>query len=152
MKAIVQRVKYASLTVAGELIASIQKGLVVFLGVGKGDQMEDIEIMVRKISKLRIFEDDQGKMNLSLADVSGDLLCVSQFTLFADCKQGNRPAFFEAEIPEVANAKYEKVCNMLQEQGISVQKGVFGADMKILQMNDGPVTIILDSKELLKKA
>ena len=148
MKAIVQRVLKADLKVDGKLISEIDKGLVVFLGVGQGDEESDLEKLIAKISKLRIFEDQNGKMNLSIKDVGGEILFVSQFTLYGDCRHGNRPSFIMAERPERANELYEMGKLLLEKEGVSVKMGVFGADMKIDALNDGPVTIILDSKEL----
>ena len=148
MKAIVQRVLKADLKVDGKLISEIWKGLVVFLGVGQGDEESDLLKIAAKISKLRIFEDENGKMNLSIKDVSGQILLVSQFTLYGDCRHGNRPSFIMAEKPERANQLYENMKTLLENENIPVKTGVFGADMKINVLNDGPVTIILDSKEL----
>ena len=148
MKAVVQRVTRADLKVDGELISEIGHGMVVFLGVGAGDNESELEKLALKISKLRIFKDENDKMNLSVKDVAGEILLVSQFTLFADCSHGNRPSFFEAEKPERANFLYEKMRQRLQAEGIGVKTGVFGADMKIEVWNDGPVTIVLDGKAL----
>ena len=148
MKAVVQRVLSANLKVDGELISEIGKGLVVFLGIGQGDDEKALEKLGQKISKLRIFEDEQGKMNLSIKDISGEILLVSQFTLYADCKHGNRPSFITAEKPEKANKLYQDMKTLLEKEDISVKMGVFGADMKIDALNDGPVTIILNSDEL----
>jgi D-tyrosyl-tRNA(Tyr) deacylase len=148
MKAVVQRVLGAKLEVDGKLISQIERGLVVFLGVGKGDEIADLQKLGGKLAKLRIFEDENERMNLSIKDVGGQILLVSQFTLFADCKHGNRPSFFEAENPDRANQLYQEMQQFLQNEGITVQMGVFGADMKITAINDGPVTILLDSKDL----
>lgn len=148
MKAVVQRVLSANLKVDGELISKIGKGLVVFLGIGQGDDEKALEKLGQKIAKLRIFEDEQGKMNLSIKDISGEILLVSQFTLYADCKHGNRPSFITAEKPEEANKLYQDMKTLLEKEDISVKMGVFGADMKIDALNDGPVTIILNSDEL----
>ena len=148
MKAVVQRVLSANLKVDGELISKIGKGLVVFLGIGQGDDEKALEKLGQKIAKLRIFEDEQGKMNLSIKDISGEILLVSQFTLYADCKHGNRPSFITAEKPEKANKLYQDMKTLLEKEDISVKMGVFGADMKIDALNDGPVTIILNSDEL----
>ena len=148
MKAVVQRVLNANLKVDGKLISEIGKGLLVFLGVGQGDEEIDLNKIGSKIHKLRIFEDDNGKMNLSIKDVGGEILLVSQFTLYGDCKGGNRPSFIMAEKPDRANAMYQQMKILLEKEGIVVKMGVFGADMKIDALNDGPVTIILDSKEL----
>ncbi len=148
MKAVIQRVRSATLKVENKLISQIGSGLIVFLGVGIGDCDDDVEKLSSKISKLRIFEDELGKMNLSIKDVGGEILLVSQFTLLADCKHGNRPSFTNAEKPELANNLYVKMCKNLESMQINVKTGVFGADMKIDVLNDGPVTIILDSKDL----
>ncbi|MGN0804845.1 MAG: D-aminoacyl-tRNA deacylase [Candidatus Coproplasma sp.] len=144
MKAVVQRVKHTSLCVDGELVSQIDGGLCVFLGVRCGDTEEQVSKIALKIANLRIFEDGNGKMNLSVKDVGGEILLVSQFTLYGDCSHGNRPSFTEAEKPERANSLYELCAEKLREQGIVVKQGVFGADMKISQFNDGPVTIILE--------
>lgn len=144
MRAVIQRVQSASLTVEGELISSIGKGYVIFLGVGKGDGKENADYFIKKIPPLRINEDENGKINKSIIDVGGEILLVSQFTLFADCSQGNRPSFVNAELPENANKLYEYVAEGLIKQGLTVKKGVFGADMKISQVNDGPFTICLE--------
>ena len=148
MKAVIQRVSDATLKVDGNLISQIKKGFLVLLGVEKNDTENDLIKLGAKISKLRIFEDENGKLNLALKDVGGEILCVSQFTQLADCKHGNRPSFVEAELPERANELYEKMCDYLISDGQIVKKGIFGADMKINFTNDGPVTIILNSKEL----
>lgn len=148
MRAVVQRVLTANLKVDGKLISQIEKGLVVFFGVGNGDKREDVEKMALKISKLRIFEDNNGKMNLSIKDIGGEILLISQFTLYADCSHGNRPSFFEAEKPEKANELYEFMKTCLNKENLVVKMGVFGADMKIDVLNDGPVTIMLDSKNI----
>ncbi len=148
MKAVIQRVIRADLKVDGKLISEIDKGFLVFLGVEVGDTEQDLIKLGSKISKLRIFEDENGKMNLSLKDVGGEVLCVSQFTLLTDCKHGNRPSFINAELPEKANLLYEKMCEYLTNEGHIVKRGIFGADMKINLINDGPVTIIMNSKEL----
>ncbi len=148
MKAVVQRVLRADLKVDGKLISEIDKGLVVFLGVGQDDEEGDLIKLAAKISKLRIFEDANGKMNLSIKDIGGQILLVSQFTLYGDCSHGNRPSFIMAEKPERANSLYEQMKYLLEKENIPIQTGVFGADMKIDVLNDGPVTIILDSKEL----
>lgn len=144
MKAVIQRVKHTDLSVDGKLISEIPFGLAVYLGVKAGDGKDKAEAMAKKISKLRIFEDDNGKMNLSLSDVGGEILLISQFTLYGDCSHGNRPSFIEAERPELANALYEYTAETLRGLGMTVKTGVFGADMKIRQFNDGPVTIIYE--------
>lgn len=144
MKAVVQRVRKTSLKVNGELISEIPFGLTVFLGIKVGDEREQADYLMRKIANLRVFEDENGKMNLSVKDVGGEVLLVSQFTLYGDASHGNRPSFTLAERPEKAEPLYEYALSALQTQGILVKKGVFGADMKIEQCNDGPVTILLE--------
>ena len=144
MKAVVQRVKQTSLSVDGQLISSIKFGLVVFLGVKLGDKEEQAERIAYKVANLRIFEDSAGKMNLSVKDVGGEVLLVSQFTLYGDCSHGNRPSFSNAEQPERAKELYELCAEKLRGHGLVVRQGVFGADMQISQHNDGPVSIILE--------
>ena len=146
MKAVVQRVLRANLKVDGELISEIGKGYVVFLGVGKGDTQKDGDYFIKKIPALRICEDENGKINVNIVDAGGEILLVSQFTLFADTSHGNRPSFINAELPEPANELYEYVLEGLRKQGLSVKKGVFGGDMKIEQVNDGPFTVIMESR------
>lgn len=148
MRAVIQRVKFASLKVEDKLISEIKQGFLIFLGVGVGDTLEKGEKIAKKIAGLRIFEDKNGKMNLSLADVNGEVLLVSQFTLYADCSHGNRPSFLNAEKPAQAEELYIAFKGLLQKYGLSVKTGVFGADMKIELLNDGPVTILLDDKDL----
>ena len=144
MKAVVQRVLSANLKVDGELISEIGKGYVVFLGVKKGDTKEDADYFIKKIPPLRICEDENGKINKSVIDTQGEILLVSQFTLYADSSHGNRPSFIEAEVPDKANELYLYVAEGLKKQGVPVKLGVFGADMKIEQINDGPFTVILE--------
>ena len=144
MKAVVQRVGKTSLKVDGEMISEIPFGLTVFLGIKVGDQKEQADYLMRKIANLRVFEDENGKMNLSVKDVGGEVLLVSQFTLYGDASHGNRPSFTLAERPENAEPLYQYALSALETQGVSVKKGVFGADMKIEQFNDGPVTILLE--------
>ena len=146
MKAVVQRVLRANLKVDGELISEINSGYVVFLGVGKGDTEKDGDYFIKKLPTLRICEDENGKINVNIKDAGGEILLVSQFTLYADTSHGNRPSFIEAELPERANELYEYVVKGLQAQGLTVKKGVFGADMKIEQVNDGPFTVIMESR------
>ena len=143
MKAVIQRVLSASLKVDGELISKIGRGYVIFLGVGKGDTESDADYYIKKIPPLRIFEDENGKINKSIKDVEGEILLVSQFTLYADASHGNRPSFIEAESPEKAKELYLYVAEGLKKTGIEVKLGVFGADMKIEQVNDGPFTLLL---------
>ncbi len=144
MKAVVQRVKKTTLSVNGKLISEIPFGLVAFLGVKVGDKESSAEYLMKKIANLRIFEDENGKMNLSVKDVGGEVLLVSQFTLYGDASHGNRPSFTLAERPERANELYEYAVKALQSHGVAVKCGVFGGDMKIEQFNDGPVTILLE--------
>lgn len=148
MKFVIQRVKNASCTVDNQVIGEIQKGFCVFIGVSNEDTTEIADKMIKKLIGMRIFEDENGKTNLALADVNGSLLLISQFTLYADCKKGNRPSFTNAGNPELANNLYEYVIEKCKEQVSNVQTGSFGADMKISLLNDGPFTIVLDSKEL----
>ena len=143
MKAVIQRVTEAELKVDGELISKIGKGYVIFLGVGKGDTEEQADYLIKKIPPLRIFEDENGKINKSIKDVNGEMLLVSQFTLYANASHGNRPDFLQAEIPDKANELYLYVAEGLKAAGVTVKTGVFGADMKIKQVNDGPFTILL---------
>ena len=144
MKAVIQRVREAELSVDGKLISKIGFGLVVFLGIGSGDSDELTDKFAFKVSRLRIFEDDNGKMNRSVLDVGGEVLLVSQFTLYGDCSHGNRPSFSNAEQPERAKQLYELCAEKLRATGLTVRLGVFGADMKIRQFNDGPVSIIME--------
>ena len=145
MKAVVQRVKQTSLKVDGELISQIPFGLTVFLGVKEGDEKPQADWLMRKIAGLRVFEDENGKMNLSVKDVGGEVLLVSQFTLYGDVSKGFRPSFTLAARPETAEPLYDNAAEYLKEQGVIVKKGVFGADMQIEQHNDGPVTILLEN-------
>lgn len=146
MKAVIQRVLESSVSVDGKTVGSSGKGYMVLLGVVKGDTEKHADLMARKIASLRVFEDENGKMNLSVLDVKGEILAISQFTLCADCKKGNRPSFTPSEEPEKANALYELFCHKLKEYGVGrVEKGVFGADMKVSLINDGPVTICFDT-------
>lgn len=147
MRAVIQRVTRASVRVEGEIISQINKGFLVFLGVGQEDSKEDMDYLVDKISNLRIFEDAEGKMNLSIKDIQGELLVVSQFTLYGDCRRGRRPSFSSAAHPTTANELYLDTCEKLREKGLIVQTGQFAADMAVELINDGPVTIILDSKK-----
>ncbi len=148
MKAVIQRVKYANVKVDDVVIGKCDKGFMILLGVGGEDTEKDVEILVNKISKLRVFEDENGKMNLSIQDVGGQVLVISQFTLYADCKKGNRPSFVNAAPPVVAIPLYEKFADDFAALGIHTERGEFGADMKVELLNDGPVTIVLDSKDL----
>lgn len=144
MKALIQRVKRVSVTVEKELISQIGKGILVFLGVEKGDTEENADKLVEKISKLRIFEDENEKMNLSVTDVKGEILVVSQFTLCGDCKKGTRPSFDKAASPEIANELYEYFVKKLKEKQLEVKTGKFRAMMDVELINDGPVTFWLE--------
>lgn len=146
MKALVQRVSEANVTVDGKVVGAIGPGLLVLLGVAEGDEPKDLEYLLKKVPALRIFSDEAGKMNLSVVDVKGAVLVVSQFTLMADTKGGNRPAFTAAAKPDRAEAVYETFVERLRGAGLSVATGVFGADMKVRLLNDGPVTLMLDSR------
>lgn len=145
MKLVIQRVKSASVSIDGRVYNAIQQGLLLLVGVGPEDQQEDLDYAVRKIVNMRIFSDDEGKMNLSVKDIQGEILSVSQFTLFADTKKGNRPAFTGAAKPDMSEAFYQEFNQELAKE-VSVEAGVFGADMQVELVNDGPVTIILDTK------
>lgn len=144
MRAVIQRVKHTTLSVDGRLVSEIPFGLAVYLGVKVGDTDEMPAAMAKKIAALRIFEDENGKMNLSVGDVGGEIMLISQFTLYGDCSHSNRPSFIAAERPERANALYEATRDELISRGMTVKTGIFGADMKIEQFNDGPVTIIYE--------
>lgn len=144
MKLVVQRVKKAEVKVDGNIIGKIDKGFLVLIGIKVGDTKEQADYLVKKLCNLRVFSDENDKMNLSIKDVKGKLLIVSQFTLYGDSSQGNRPSFIEAARPEEANPLYEYFCNQCELNNIEVQKGIFGADMKVELINDGPVTIIIE--------
>lgn len=148
MKFLIQRVSHASVEVDAQALGEISKGFLVFIGISQEDTEEIADRMIRKLLGMRIFEDENGKTNLSLADVSGELLLISQFTLYADCKKGNRPSFIRAGNPELANHLYEYIISECRKQIPNVQTGSFGADMKVSLLNDGPFTIILDSAEI----
>lgn len=148
MRAVVQRVTHAQVQIAGETVGSIGQGLLVLLGVKTGDTEKDGEYIAGKLVKLRIFEDESGKMNRSVLDVNGSILCVSQFTLLGDARGQNRPGFTLAEAPERANELYQSVCAHIRAMGVPVETGVFRADMQVTLCNDGPVTILLDSEKL----
>ena len=144
MKVVVQRVKNAEVKVDGKIVGKIGKGFLVLLGITHNDTKENADFLVKKVCNLRVFEDENEKMNLSLKDVNGELLVVSQFTLYANCNDGNRPSFTDAAKPDLANDLYEYFCDKCREKGFNVQKGIFGADMKVSLLNDGPVTIIIE--------
>ena len=148
MRFVIQRVTDASVTIDGEISGKIGKGYLVLIGVADTDTKEIADKMIRKMIGLRIFEDEQGKTNLSLADVDGGLLLVSQFTLYANCKRGNRPSFIEAGKPDMANEMYEYIIEKCRESVDEVQTGEFEADMKVQLLSDGPFTILLDSDQL----
>ncbi|CAI3499710.1 D-aminoacyl-tRNA deacylase [Enterococcus cecorum] len=146
MRAVIQRVSQAKVVVDDNTVGQIGKGFMILLGVHEQDTQTDVDYLVGKISKLRVFEDDQQKMNRSIIDVGGEILSISQFTLFADTKKGNRPSFVQAAKPDVAIPLYEAFNEGLHQAGIPVETGIFGADMKCHLVNDGPVTIIIDSQ------
>jgi len=147
MKVVIQRVTSASVTVAGEVVGSIDHGMLVLLGVAEGDQEEDLQYLLEKTTGLRIFEDDAGKMNLSVVDVGGSMLIVSQFTLLGSMRKGKRPSFNGAAAPEIANRFYEQFAAAVRARDIPVAVGRFGADMQVSLVNDGPVTIVMDSRQ-----
>lgn len=148
MKAVLQRVSHARVTSEGRNLGEIGRGLVVFLGVAKGDEEGDARLLATKMANLRIFADTQGKFNLSLVEVAGQALVVSQFTLLAKTRRGRRPSFDDASPPEVAEVLVDRFCQFLRDEGIPVETGLFGAHMEVDLINDGPVTIILDSVEI----
>ncbi len=148
MKLVIQKVKESSVTINQEVVGEIGEGLMVLVGFTNGDNQQIIDKMINKLIHLRIFIDENEKMNLSLLDVKGSILSISQFTLYAGCKKGRRPSFIDAARPETASPLYDYFNEALVAQGIKVEKGVFGADMKVSLINDGPITIVLDSQEL----
>ena len=148
MKIVIQRVTEASVTIDGKIKGKIGKGYLLLLGVSNEDTKEIADKMIEKVSRLRIFEDSEGKVNLSIDQVEGEVLVISQFTLYADCKKGNRPSFINAGKPDMANELYEYVLKRSEELFKNVECGEFGADMKVSLVNDGPFTIVLDSKDL----
>ena len=151
MKFVIQRVREANVTVDGEVLGKIGHGLLVLVGVADSDDKEIADKMIDKMIKLRIFDDAEGKTNLSISDVNGAFLIISQFTLYADCKKGNRPSFTKASKPELANELYEYVISEVRKKGFQAEHGAFGADMKVSLLNDGPFTIVLDSEEIVTK-
>ena len=151
MRAVIQRVLRAGVTVDAEVVGRIEKGFMILLGVSDEDTRETAKKLADKICKLRIFEDENGKTNLSLADVGGELLVISQFTLYADCRKGNRPSFIKAGAPDEANRLYEYFMDCCREHAAVVERGQFGADMKVELVNDGPFTLMLDTQELFGK-
>lgn len=144
MKLVIQRVKQAKVEVKGKVAGEIEKGFLVLIGITHTDTRQEADYLAKKLCNLRVFEDENQKMNLNLKDVKGKLLIVSQFTLYADCKDGNRPSFTDAAKPEMANELYEYFCEKCEEYQIEVQKGIFGADMQVSLINDGPVTIVME--------
>jgi len=151
LKFVIQRVTKASVTVDNEVVGSINNGFLVLIGVADSDTKEICDKLITKLINLRIFDDQDGKTNLDLKDVGGELLLVSQFTLYANCKHGNRPSFTDAGKPEMAEEMYEYIISECKKQVPVVEKGIFGAEMKVELLNDGPFTIILDSDEIIKK-
>ena len=149
MRAVIQRVKHASVTIDSQISGKIGKGLLVFLGIGESDTEKDLEYIEKKTAGLRIFSDENDKMNKNITDVQGSLLVVSQFTLYGDVRKGNRPSFTASMEPVKANVMYEKFISDMREKGLDVQHGEFGADMQVELLNDGPVTILLDSTKIL---
>lgn len=150
MKFVIQRVNHASVKVDGNVVGKIDKGYMVLIGISENDTKEIADKMIKKMIGLRTFEDENGKTNISLKDVSGELLLISQFTLYADCKKGNRPSFINAGKPDMANEMYEYIISKCKEEIEVVEQGEFGADMKVSLLNDGPFTIVLDSSEICK--
>ena len=151
MKFVLQRVTEASVSVEGNVVGKIGKGYLLLVGVSNDDTQEIADKMIEKVSRLRIFEDENGKTNLSINDVGGEILVVSQFTLYADCRKGNRPSFTNAGAPALAEVLYEYILSRCEEIFKNTQKGIFGADMKVSLVNDGPFTVLLDSNEVLAK-
>lgn len=151
MRAVLQRVSYANVKIDMKVRGECEVGFLVLLGIKQGDSEKEADFLANKIANLRVFSDENDKMNLSLLDINGEALVISNFTLYADCSHGRRPNFLNAEKPDKANPLYEYFCKKLKEQGVkSVQQGEFGADMKVTLLNDGPVTIILDTEEIMK--
>lgn len=147
MRVVIQRVKNASVEVDGEIVGKIDKGILALLGITHEDTEKDVDYLVKKVLNLRIFSDEQDKMNLSLKNVEGELLVISQFTLYGECQKGLRPSFTNAAKPAIATELYEKFISKAKSEGFKVESGIFGADMKVNLLNDGPVTLILDSPQ-----
>lgn len=147
MKAVIQRVRQASVSINDETVGAIKQGFMILLGVHQEDSLEDVDYLVRKIHLLRVFEDEAGKMNKSIQEISGEILSISQFTLYAETKKGNRPSFIEAARPEKAIPLYEAFNEQLKAKGLLVETGEFGADMQVSLINDGPVTIVIDTRD-----
>lgn len=149
MKSVIQRVSAASVQVDGEVVGAIENGLLLLIGIDEEDEEQDADWLIQKILNLRIFGDDDGKLNLSVKDTAGDILCISQFTLIADYKKGNRPSFIKAARPDKAVPLFEYFKREIARSSLKVESGIFGADMKVSLINDGPVTIVMDSKTKL---
>jgi D-tyrosyl-tRNA(Tyr) deacylase len=145
VRVVVQRVKHSSVAVDANIVGKINEGLLILLGIKNGDTEKDVTWLANKVVSLRIFEDENGKMNKELKEINGSILLISQFTLYGDCVKGKRPSFIEAAKPEIAIPLYEKFIDTLKNQGINVETGIFGADMKVDLLNDGPVTLVIDS-------
>lgn len=150
MKFVIQRVTDANVSVDGKVVGKIGKGFMVLIGIAGTDTVEIADKMIKKLIGMRIFEDENGKTNLALKDVGGELLLISQFTLYSDCKKGNRPSFVNAGAPDMADEMYQYIISQCKKEIDVVQKGIFGADMKVSLVNDGPFTIVLDSDEIIK--
>lgn len=150
MKFVIQRVTDAKVSVDGKVVGKIGKGFMVLIGIAGTDTMEIADKMIKKLIGMRIFEDENGKTNLALKDVGGELLLISQFTLYSDCKKGNRPSFVNAGAPDMADEMYQYIISQCKKEIDVVEKGIFGADMKVSLVNDGPFTIVLDSDEIIK--
>lgn len=146
MKVVIQRVKEANVKVEGNVVGEISEGLMLLIGIDENDENDDADWLVKKIVDLRIFSDEDGKMNLSVKDISGEILCISQFTLLSDYKKGNRPSYIKAAKPDKAIPMFEYFKKEIKKSGLKIESGIFGADMKVSLLNDGPVTLVLDSK------
>lgn len=150
MKAVLQRVKHAKVDIDGKTVGAIGDGIMILLGVAQGDCDEEVKYLTKKIAGLRIFEDENGKMNRSVLDIDGEVLIVPNFTLYANAKKGNRPSYIDSAAPDIANTLFEYFCDKMEETGVkSVAKGVFGGDMQVEILNDGPVTIVLETSEIM---